>query len=200
MDSTSKLGVLTALFLTSFSGRKSFSTQRTSCLGWQRWRKRRKSWKAAEAQGKQEDKEASFPWHFDMDRIKEVAGICLARSRDNANPCLLIGWDLQGEAGVLKFLKCNKAACRGPAWSSDKLLLAAGHDQRNSSTVLDQGLTHIPPCRIARTNAPQINAWRPLFSKDKDQLVIYESILMKAMLSCCFSFLAGRKRIIWQMI
>lgn len=77
-----------------------------------------------------------------------------------------------------------------------KLLLAAGHDQRNSSTVLDHRLTHIPPCRIARTNAPQINAWRPLFSKDKDQLVIYGSVLMKAMLTCCFSFLAGGKRII----
>lgn len=126
-----------------------------------------------------------------MDRIKEAAGICLACNRDNANPCLLLGRDLQGEAGVLKVLKCNKAACRGPAWSSDKLLLAAGHDQRNSSTVLDQRLTHIPPCRIARTNAPQINAWRPLFSKDKDQLVIYGTILMKAI---CFSFLAGEKR------
>lgn len=32
MDSTSKRGVLTAWFLTGFSGRKSFSTQRTSCL------------------------------------------------------------------------------------------------------------------------------------------------------------------------
>lgn len=31
MDSTSKLGVLTAQFLTSFSGRKSFSAKRTSC-------------------------------------------------------------------------------------------------------------------------------------------------------------------------
>lgn len=123
-----------------------------------------------------------------MDRIKKAAGVCLACSRDNANPSLLLGWDLQGEAGVLKFLECNKAACRGPAWSSDKLLLAAGHDQRNSSTVLDQGLTHIPSCRIARTNAPQTNAWRPLFSQDKDQLVISGSILMKAVLTCCFSF------------
>lgn len=129
-----------------------------------------------------------------MDRIKEVAGICLAHSRDNINLRLLLGWDLQGEAGVLKFLKCSKAACRGPAWSSDKLLLAAGHDQRNRGTLLDQGLTHIPPCRIARTNAPQINAWRPLFSKGKDQLLICGSILMKAMLTCCFSFLAGGKR------
>lgn len=61
--------------------------------------KKKEELEAAEAQGKQEDKEASFPWHFDTDRIKVVAGICLARSRDNANPCLLIGWDLQGEAG-----------------------------------------------------------------------------------------------------
>lgn len=84
-------------------------------------------------QSKQEHKEASFPWHFDLDRVKEAAGICLACNRDNTKPCLLLGWDLQGEAGVLKFLQCNKAACRGPAWSSDKLLLAVGQDQRNSS-------------------------------------------------------------------
>lgn len=57
-------------------------------------------------QAKQEDKEASFPRHFDIDRIRKAAGICPACGRDNANPCLLLGWDLQGEAGVLKFLKC----------------------------------------------------------------------------------------------
>lgn len=145
-------------------------------------------------QGKQEGKEASFSWHFIMDRIKKAADICPVCSRDCANPCLLLGRDLQGEAGMLKFLKCIVTEQQGTMqrasveWSSDKLLLAAGHDQRNSSTVLDQGLTHIPPCRIARTNAPQINAWRLLFSEDKDQLVIYGSILMKAMFTCCFSF------------
>lgn len=114
MDSTSKLGALTAWFLTSFSGRRSFSTQRTSCLvvsvcdkdGEKEGRAGRLQGQSHRRHGKQEDKETSFPRHFDMDTIKKAAGICLASSRDSANPCLLLGWDLQGEAGVLKFLKC----------------------------------------------------------------------------------------------
>lgn len=113
MDSTSKLGVLTAQFLTGFSGKRSFSTQRTSCLvsvgdkgGEKEGRAGRLQGHRHRKQGKQEDKEASFPWRFDTDRIKKTAGICPACGRDNANPCLLLGQDWQGEARVLKFLKC----------------------------------------------------------------------------------------------
>lgn len=101
MDSTSKLGALTASFLSSFNGR--------SCLGSLGKKvEKKKSWRVAgehhRGQGKQVDeeaktlKEAPFPWHFDTDSIKKTAGIFLACSRDNANPCPLTGQDLQGEA------------------------------------------------------------------------------------------------------
>lgn len=43
-------------------------------------------------------KEASFPWHFDMDGNRKTAGICSACMRDDAHPCPLTGKVLQGEA------------------------------------------------------------------------------------------------------
>lgn len=154
MDSTSKLGALTASFLSSFNGRKSFSTKKNK-LFWQYGQKGgEKEGRAGRlqgehhrGQGKQVDreaktlKEASFLWRFDTDSIKKTAGVCPARRRDNANPCPLTGQDLQGEADA----ECcfwsasslsNSEACSAPAWGSDKLLLAASHDHREITVQL----------------------------------------------------------------
>lgn len=154
MDSTSKLGALTASFLSSFKGRKSFSTKKTSCFGSMGKKVEKKKEELEGCRGSiTEDRvskwieklkhwrKASFLWHFDTDSIKKTAGVCPACSRDNANPCPLTGQDLQGEADVERCFwsassLSNSEARSAPAWGSDKLLLAASHDHREITVQL----------------------------------------------------------------
>ena len=112
MDSTSHLGTLTALFLSSFSGRKSFSAKQVVLAVWaKRWRKRGRAGglqgEQYRGQGKQTDKEAkTLRNHLFLGILTQIASKrpqafvqrVAAHAADDANPCPLTGQDFQGEA------------------------------------------------------------------------------------------------------